>query len=302
MIQLFGINSYEMRKIKTELDKIRANYQFSKVDNVMIRSKSGYVNINNLDLDNTNVIYLRSAMKYKPLYRQLCATLKFENRHIVNFRYDFLFGDKVSYTMALALKGIPIIPSVIFTKSAIDRVKTFEWHYPFVVKHPSQHRGKSVYKVNNAEELSNAINNISSNTIIMQPFIKLKKPKDYRSVYVGKYLGTMVRKTTTEGEFRCNVALGGKTSKVTKKSKDKIFEEMTTKIANTLQLDVFAIDYIKHYDTYAVLEINTAFQFKGFESATGINVANEIAKYLAEKDFKQGKYRRSVVNNYEQIP
>jgi len=299
MIQLIGINSPEIKRIKEELDKINANYNFSQVGKVFIRTRTGFVNFNNIDLNKTNVVYLRSAMRFKQLYRQLCSTLNFERVHIVNYRNDFLFGDKVSYTMALTLKGIPVIPTSIFTKNSFETVKKFNWQFPMVVKHPSLHRGTAVYKVNDKTELDEVVDSISSNIILMQPFVKLKITKDYRSIYVGKYLGTMVRKATKEDEFRCNVALGGTALKVTKIKKDKMFEEMTTKIANTLKLDVFAIDYIKYYNTYAVLEINTAFQFKGFEKATDINVAKEIATYLADKDFKHGKYRRGIVNGYK---
>jgi len=284
MIQLFGIDSYEFKRIIEELKGLKADFKFNNSKDIAVRTKTGFININNIDLNKMNVLYLRSAMTYRPIFRNLCSVLNFHGKHIINYRFDFLISDKTSHTMAMALKGIKIIPTIIFTKKGFERINKFSWKFPMVLKHPNKHRGECVIKVNNKEELKSEIDNVKSSIYHLQPFVELKKPKDYRSVYVGKYIGTMIRSTDVEGEFRCNVALGGTSKKLKSKKKEAYFADMTTRIAHTLNLEVFAVDYIKYGKEYAVLEINTAFQFRGFEQATKLNIAKTIAEYLIEKD------------------
>ena len=47
------------------------------------------------------------------------------------------------------------------------------------------------------------------------------------------------------------------------------------------------IDFIKSREGYQVLEINVSPQFKGFEKASGINVAQKVLQNLLSRRFSE---------------
>jgi ribosomal protein S6--L-glutamate ligase len=73
--------------------------------------------------------------------------------------------------------------------------------------------------------------------------------------------------------------LGGEVKEI---SEIREIREMSEKIMRKSKLFMVGIDFIKSNEGYQVLEINTSPQFKGFEQATGEDVAGNIVNRLVQ--------------------
>ena len=60
-------------------------------------------------------------------------------------------------------------------------------------------------------------------------------------------------------------------------------EKLSVECANLLGLEIAGVDILFDGDSYMVAEVNSSPGFEGFESATGINVAEKVYDYVAEK-------------------
>ena len=99
---------------------------------------------------------------------------------------------------------------------------------------------------------------------------------DLRAIVLGgKAVGAMKRSAVGD-EFRSNFSLGGSVEKWNLFDEERILAE---KVAKVCGLDYCGVDLMKDKkgDLY-VLEVNRACQFKGFEKATGINMAKLVVE------------------------
>ena len=94
----------------------------------------------------------------------------------------------------------------------------------------------------------------------------------------GEIIG-VIKRTANSG-FKSNISLGGKAEKIELDKKLKRYSEKIIKEGN---LFYAGIDFIKKGDDYLAIEVNTSAQFKGFEEATGVNVAKKIIEKLIKR-------------------
>ena len=101
---------------------------------------------------------------------------------------------------------------------------------------------------------------------------------DLRIIVIGgKVVGAMKR-TAKGNEFRSNFSLGGEVEKWNLSKNDKVIAK---RVAKSCGLDYCGVDIMKDLKGNSfVLEVNRQCQFKGFEKATGINVAKKIIDFF----------------------
>ncbi|MFA6250677.1 MAG: hypothetical protein WC686_04230 [Candidatus Shapirobacteria bacterium] len=196
---------------------------------------------------------------------------------------------------------IPVVPSRLFyTKdqviNAIGEMER-EWGWPIIAKHEKGYQGKTVKKFDNRKELEKFVEKIKEINVGLFLWQKCLSTKwDLRVIVLdGKAIGAMKR-TAKGKEFRSNFSLGGEVEKWELSESDRALAE---KVARVCGLDYCGVDIMKNskikdqrsklgdsdcfreedYDSY-VLEVNRQCQFKGFEMATGINVAKMVVEML----------------------
>ncbi len=172
------------------------------------------------------------------------------------------------------------------TKEELSELVNFLGGYPLVMKKNVGSVGRDVRIVKNNQEILDFIkevhqrlekkdNHASRIGFILQEFVKESTGTDFRVLVLGgKIIGAMKR-TAQDGGFKANVSLGGKAEKF---EMDKELKNLAKKVIKAGKLFYGGIDFIKKNNQYVALEINTSAQFKGFEGATGINVAKKIAQ------------------------
>lgn len=129
-----------------------------------------------------------------------------------------------------------------------------------------------------AKSVMEAFYGVKANMLI-QEFIKESKGSDVRAFVVGgKVIGAM-RRQGPEGEFRSNIHRGGsaKMIKLTKRE-----WQTAVNAANLLGLNVAGVDMLQSEKGPMVLEVNSSPGLEGIETATGVDVASRIIKFIED--------------------
>ncbi|GAB4002342.1 30S ribosomal protein S6--L-glutamate ligase [Spirosoma daeguense] len=116
--------------------------------------------------------------------------------------------------------------------------------------------------------------------VLVQEFVAEAKGADLRVFVVGGRVVGAIKRQGLEGEFRSNLHRGGNAVKI-ELTPDE--EETAISAARALGLKVAGVDMIPSDRGPLVLEVNSSPGLEGFETATKINVADEIISYIEEK-------------------
>ncbi len=205
-------------------------------------------------------------------------------------------SDKFCVSVFFNSIDIPTPKTVLINSFKEEKIELLAKNYvngfPCVIKSCRGSMGKNVDIVNSPREIlafidkafkAKSIVPFKRSSFLLQEFIKESAGSDFRALCLnGEVLG-MIRRTSQDGNFKANISLGGKAEIV---ELDKDVKKMAEKITREGKIFYAGIDFIKSDRGYLAIEINTSAQFKGFEKATGINVAEKIMKKLIEKKIK----------------
>ena len=193
--------------------------------------------------------------------------------------------DKLATMQILAAHNIPI-PKTMLAKFPLNLENVEkEFSLPIILKTVSGSKGKGVFLCENKTQLEDLsdlmeISKDSKVNVILQEFVSSSRGRDIRVIVIGgKPIGAMLR-TAREGRVKSNVHAGGSVSMF---PMNREIEKLSVECANLLGLEIAGVDILFDGDSYMVAEVNSSPGFEGFESATGINVAEKVYDYVAEK-------------------
>lgn len=197
-----------------------------------------------------------------------------------------LCDDKMTTHISLSGGGIPM-PDTIPAPLCYDRTAKITANslekiiavlgLPTIVKTAYGSMGSGVYKADTFDELERLANELKLTPHLYQKYIASSSGKDMRVIVVGdRVLGGIMRESSTD--FRSNVALGGKATRVEVPSDIRSY---ALKASRMLGLDYCGIDFLLG-DTPLLCEVNSNAFFDAFEDATGINVAKAYATHITE--------------------
>lgn len=131
-----------------------------------------------------------------------------------------------------------------------------------------------------AESMIEAFQSAKQNLLI-QKFVKESKGHDIRAFVVGsRVVAAMRRSASAPDEFRSNVHLGGK---VTKLELSREYQETAVKAAQIVGLNIAGVDMLETSQGPSVMEVNSSPGLEGIEKATGVDVAGEVMAFLEER-------------------
>jgi len=167
-----------------------------------------------------------------------------------------------------------MVATVETGKEMLKRIK-----YPIVIKFPEGTHGKGVMFGESYASSSALLDAFSAlnQAFILQEFID-NDGADYRVIVVGNEVVAAMKRTAAKGEIRSNVHAGGTSESVILPPE---FKRISIKTARALNADVIAVDLMEGRHGPVVLEVNSSPGLQAITKATGINVADKIAKYLA---------------------
>lgn len=202
--------------------------------------------------------------------------------------------DKLRSLQTLARKGIKI-PSTGSTHSTNDVGGLIDTvgGAPLVIKLLEGTQGLGVVLARSrkaAESVIQAFSGLESD-ILVQDFIDEAKGSDLRVFVVGGRVVAAMMRTAAKGDFRSNVHRGGSAKKV-RITKEE--EKMAVRSACELKLSVAGVDIIRSKKGPMILEVNSSPGLEGIETASEINVAEQIIKYIERKQKNLRKEMKSV--------
>lgn len=280
-------SAYEVGRLKEEAKKAGVeveHYLYRQIGFDFNDDKSViYLAGKKLDSSQYSGVWFRVAGtesgKYISARNSLIRILEKDGVFCVNARSYLSWErmDKIKQHGVYVTNNIPVVATRVFYSKEQLLVASFE--FPVVCKHAGGFQGKSVVKIDNRQELEEFVERKDEKVLGMYLWQDCLPTRwDLRIVIVGgKAIGGMKR-SAVGTEFRSNFSLGGKVEAWKLSDEEK---ELAEKTAQVCGLDYGGVDIMKDNEgNNYILEVNRACQYKGFEKATGINVAEAVLKML----------------------
>jgi ribosomal protein S6--L-glutamate ligase len=127
-----------------------------------------------------------------------------------------------------------------------------------------------------AKSVIEAFSSLKTN-ILIQEFIKEAAGADIRAIVVNGKVVAAMKRQGAEGEFRSNLHQGGSSTAIELNAEEEI---TAIKAAKALGLGVAGVDMLQSSRGPLIMEVNSSPGLEGIEESTGVDVAEEIIKYL----------------------
>ena len=196
-----------------------------------------------------------------------------------------LCDDKMTTALTLANSGIPMpetLPGLLcydekapLNENAL-RIAAEELGYPLIVKSSFGSMGTGVFRADDFSQLKYAAGRLKMQPHLFQQYIKESEGRDIRVIVIGgKAVAAMER--VSGGDFRSNIAMGGKGRRIELPVRAK---EIAEKAARILALDYCGADILFGKDKFYLCEVNSNAFFDGIEKVAGVNIAGLYAGHI----------------------
>jgi [lysine-biosynthesis-protein LysW]--L-2-aminoadipate ligase len=240
----------------------------------------------NIDLTDPNdklgfdeVVLQRCVSYFRSLH--LTAVLESKGVKVINsFEITKTCGNKLLTTLLLSKAGIPTPKTMVaFTpETALQTLN--EIGYPAILKPVIGSWGRMVAPLKDAETARAILEEREYmfplyQVYYIQEMVK-RPPRDIRVILVGDEIVAGIYRYAPSNDWRTNVARGGRAEKcqITKE-----LEEICFKVTKVVGEGVLGIDLMESPEGLLVHEVNHTPEFRGAETATGIDIADKILSY-----------------------
>lgn len=185
------------------------------------------------------------------------------------------------FSLQVMLKNGLEIPTTGFASGSAETDSLIEMvgGSPLIIKLLAGTQGKGVVLADTkqaSESVIEAFQTLKANMLV-QEFIQEAGGKDLRLFVVnGKVVAAMER-AAAAGEFRANVHMGAKTSKVKISPKER---KIAVHAAKVFGLKVAGVDIIRSHKGPLVLEVNSSPGLQGIETVTDKDIAQTMIKAI----------------------
>lgn len=188
--------------------------------------------------------------------------------------------DKLLAHQLLAAAGVPFPRTVLARQpSDVANMVRLVGGPPVILKLLSGTHGKGVMLGKDLDDIQASLETVwaLNQTLLIQEYVDHSPSSDIRVLVIGgRVLGAMKR-TASLGRFRANVHQG---ANVESYALTEELEWLALQASEVMGLDIAGVDLVEAKEGYAVIEVNSAPGFEGFEKATGCNVAADTLRYV----------------------
>lgn len=152
--------------------------------------------------------------------------------------------------------------------------------FPFVIKQCFGSFGAGVYLARNMDEAKAALMKTAGGAAIAQQYIASSFARDIRAYVVGDKVAAAMLRHNESGDFRANVAQGGKADAY---MLSEAQAALAVKTAQILGCTFAGVDLLfGENGEMTVCEVNSNAHFAGISAATGVNIADKIMEAVAQ--------------------
>lgn len=153
--------------------------------------------------------------------------------------------------------------------------------FPFVIKQCFGSFGAGVYLAGNMEEAKAALMKTAGGAAIAQQYIASSFARDIRAYVVGDKVAAAMLRHNESGDFRANVAQGGKADAY---ALNETQAALAVKTAQILGCTFAGVDLLfGENGEMTVCEVNSNAHFAGISAATGVNIADKIIEAVTQR-------------------
>ncbi len=257
---------------------------------VNITGKGMEITYQGKPLPKYDCIYAKGSFRYANILRSITKEIYSECYMPIKSEMFSIGHDKLLTHIELVEHKIPM-PATHVT-STIEAAKEMLENviYPIVIKFPQGTQGKGVMfadSYSSASSLMDAMESLQQ-SVLIQEFIDTGG-EDIRAIVIGdKVAAAMVRKAKV-GEKRANIHAGGVGEGLVM---DAHSQQVAVNTAKALGIDICAVDMLETPKGPVVIEINLSPGLQGITDATGIDVADKMARFM----YKKTQERKGVVS------
>ncbi len=258
--------------------------------------KKKNINIQMVDCKNLAIDLEKKPEDYGPViqrcvsyYRNIHSTAALEGMgvNVINCLNTGIFaGNKLFTHMLLKKYGVPTpYAAVAFSKDAV--IEHLETHgYPKVIKPTVGSWGRLISKLNDKDSAEGIIESREAMYPIYQvhyleEFVN-RPPRDIRAIMVGDKIVAAIYRTSGDGNWKTNMALGG-TAEECKVTPE--MEEMCIKAKNAVQGDIVGVDLMESNERGLVVhEVNNTTEYKNTVRVCGVDIPSLMIDYVMKKN------------------
>ena len=245
--------------------------------------KKDILELSGYPLSSFDAIYVRGVGNYLPALELVLQYAK-ENKILVFDRgllhqtLKLVSGTKAYSYHKLINSSLPVLPSSIFSDPAETKISNLG-SGPWVIKPAVGSQGSLVRLVYTKKEITEHTQD-SSVLWILQKYVNVKS--DFRVLVLGNRVLGSIERFVISGDIRSNASLGADSQVVNLPTKAK---KLAIKASKVCGWDFSGVDLIQHPSTgeWFVLEVNRCPQFFAFQKQTGIEVVEEVIKYIVQE-------------------
>jgi ribosomal protein S6--L-glutamate ligase len=231
-------------------------------------------------LQHYDCVYCRGSSKYVLLLRSITEIL-YDESYMPLKPESFTIGHDKFLTQ-LGLQKQKVDMPRTYLAATTDKAKEIiaRIHYPAIIKLPSGTHGKGVMFADSRDSASSILDTLEifKQAYIIQEFVDTDGT-DVRVFVVGNKVVASMRRKAAKGDKRSNLHSGGQAESLTL---DYSTEQLAIKSSKAINADVSGVDILQGASPL-VIEVNTSPGLQGITTATKVDVADKIAKFLHKK-------------------
>lgn len=198
--------------------------------------------------------------------------------------------DKALTHLSLMSKNLPM-PHTVIAPKTFDNIGYTNYNFlnqvaasigfPVIIKECFGSFGQQVYLAADKRELMDKVRQIGTKPMLFQEFIKSSTGRDLRLQVVGDNVICGMQRFSKNGDFRANITIGG-SMKAYQPTKEQC--DLALQCCKTIGLDFAGVDLLfGEHDEPIICEVNSNAHFKNIYDCTGINAADAIIEYIADR-------------------
>jgi ribosomal protein S6--L-glutamate ligase len=226
-------------------------------------------------------IYAKGSFRYVELLRSITSLRWNESYLPVEPNAFTIVHDKLLTQLELQRYGIPMPKTYLSATVPAAKTLVKNLKYPIIMKFPHGTHGKGVMYADTASSaitLLDAMDTLKQ-PVLIQEFIDTDGT-DIRAFVVGDKVVAAMRRKGAGIDPRANLHSGGSATPI---ELDHHTAALAVKVARAVGADIAGVDILESHRGPVVLEANISPGLRGITSVTKIDIAEKIAKYLAEK-------------------
>jgi len=232
-------------------------------------------------LGNYDCLFVRGSYKYAAIQSAIAS--QYEGKCYMPTAKDAFFTvhDKLLTHLALEKYDVPMPQTYLSSTPSAAKELLQQINYPIIMKIPNGTHGKGVMF---ADSFAAATSILDTLTTLKQPFLIQEyvetNGEDLRLIVVGdKVVASMKRKSSGEDK-RSNLHAGGTAQAIIP---SVAMKKAAITTAKALGAEICGVDILEGVKKPLVIEANLFPGMQGITKATGIDVSDLIAAYLAKR-------------------